>query len=163
MQQIFANTPPWVWGLFAALAAMGAAQIPDRRVSLSVVLVMPIAVVLTSVFALFAAFGPEPVAAMLAAAAAIAGIGVNKLWLGAPRGVRWDAAVRQFVVPGSWLPLVLILVIFACRFVVGATKATNPLLAGTAGFMTAVCGATGVCCGILLSRAANILATRGPT
>ena len=160
MLGILTNTPLWVWGLLAALVALGAAQIPERRVSLSVVLVLPIAVVLVSAFALLAAFGPEPMVGALTALSALAGLVVNKAWIRSPREVRWDATARQFVVPGSWLPLVLILAIFACRFAVGVAKATNPGVAGTTEFLTAICVITGVCCGIFLSRAANVLAMR---
>ena len=163
MTQILVNTPIWVWVLLAALIALGLAQVPDRRVGIAVIPVLPIVIFASTAFALLAAFGPEPMVAVFAICAALAGYGVNSFGLRSPRGVSWDATARQFHVPGSWLPLLLILLIFACRFAVGVAKATNPSLANAPGFAIAIAVVLGACCGVFVSRAMVVLRARSTT
>lgn len=157
---ILSNTPNWVWVLLAALVVLGLAQVPSRRVSAPVVLILPVAIIASTAFALLAAFGPEIQVAIFGVCAVLAGVALNALVLHSPRNVTWDAATGRYYVPGSWLPLVLILVIFAARFAVGMARATKPELVATPAFVIAVCVVLGVCCGIFVARAAKIFGAR---
>lgn len=160
MRQVVEQTPLWVWGLLASLIVLGLAQVPQRRVGRATVLVLPVAVLAVSAFALLAAFGPEPGAVVIATLAALFGFMLNDHVVRSPRNVRPAGDTGEFVVPGSWLPLLMIIAIFASRFAVGLARATDPAFAASWSFLTLVCGVTGISCGVLMSRAARVLASR---
>lgn len=57
MVSILRSTPAWVWGLLAALVALGSTQLRDRSASLVRVSVTPVAMTLFSLYGALSAFG----------------------------------------------------------------------------------------------------------
>ena len=55
--RILANTPPWVWGLLAALVALGVSQLFTRRAGMARIMILPVAMTALAVFGLLSAFG----------------------------------------------------------------------------------------------------------
>ncbi|MCW2957084.1 MAG: hypothetical protein JWO69_1953, partial [Thermoleophilia bacterium] len=113
---ILRNTPTWVWGLLAALVALGSTQLRDRSASLVRVSTMPVAMTLFSLYGTLSAFGgsallPQLLAAW-AAAAAMSYAAVAFL----PVDARYDAATRSYALRGSAVPLLLILAIFLVKY-----------------------------------------------
>lgn len=153
--RILANTPPWVWGLLAALLALGISQMFARSASLPRVILLPAAMTGLALYGIFSLFGANP-AALLAwcATAALAVPAVLRQPL--PAGTRYDVAARRFVLPGSALPLLLILGIFLTKYVVGVTLAMEPALGGDALFAPAVSAVYGAFSGIFLGRALRL-------
>lgn len=155
---ILANTPLWVWGLLAALVALGLSQARGRRASLGRVTFMPITMTALSLSGTVAAFGNSPLfgevlMVWIGAAAAM-------LTLTAPlapaAGTRYDAASRSFELPGSWTPLVLILGIFLTKYAVGVELAMQPQLAQDGRFTLIVGALYGLFSGIFAGRAARL-------
>src|SRR5438874_10193438 len=64
---------------------------------------------------------------------------------------------RGGAVPGSIVPLLLMLAIFAVRFVVGAVGAVAPALAAQPPFIAIVAAALGLASGLFAARAWRIL------
>ncbi|MBS0445816.1 MAG: hypothetical protein JSR59_07690 [Proteobacteria bacterium] len=158
--QIVEHTPVWVWGLLAALIALGASQARDRDVSLGRVTVLPFGLIVLSLFGVTSAFGHQPTAlfAWLVGAGAAAAIARRLL---AVRGATWSSATRLFHVPGSWLPMVLILGLFAVKYFAGACLAIEPRLAGDATFAGSCSLAYGVFSGCFLGRALSLRRVAG--
>ncbi len=73
-----------------------------------------------------------------------------------PARTRYDAATRRFILPGSPLPLLLILGIFLTKYAVGVTLAMRPALGGETDFALSVAGLYGIFSGILLGRALRL-------
>lgn len=163
---ILQHTPVWVWGLLTALIAFGLAQTRDREVTLARVTVLPLVLVALSLSGVFSAFGHFP----LAAGAWATGIG-TALAFGrefvAVRGARWSAQAVRLHVPGSWLPLVLMVGLFGVKYVAGVSLAMHPALATDPGFAGLCSLAYGGFSGLFLARALSLrsLAIRsaGPT
>jgi hypothetical protein len=160
---ILQHTPGWVWGLLAALTALGLSQVRDREVSLARVTVLPLVMIALSASGVISVFGSAPVAI----GAWVAGVGAA-LALGrrgvSARGARWSAQAATLHVPGSWLPLVLILALFCIKYGVGVGTAMNPALAHDTGFAAIVSFAYGAFSGLFMARALSLrqLATRRP-
>ncbi len=156
---IVTHAPIWVWPLLALVVWLGILQMRDRSYSRVRVLVLPFVLVALSIGSTVSSFG------MRAAALGAWGVGVvvavigNAIALKWPRHVAHDAATDSYLVPGSVVPIMLILAIFALRFAVGATLATAPLRAQDATFIIAICSLLGLCSGLFLARALRILAT----
>lgn len=51
LEPIVRNTPPWVWGLLAALLALGLSQLRSRNVSLTRITLLPLAMTGLSLWA----------------------------------------------------------------------------------------------------------------
>lgn len=157
---IVQRTPPWVWGVLAALLLLGASQMRPRNAGLQRVFALPVGMAAFSIVSLAAAFGsavpaPALAAAWVLAGATVAGLG---LWLRPrpPAGTRYDAAQRHFSLPGSAVPLLLILALFLTRYVVNVELALQPALARDAGFALQVAALYGAFSGLFALRAARL-------
>jgi hypothetical protein len=160
ISQFASGTPVWVWFILLALVALGVSQARARSVAASRLMVLPAVMSALSLAGTVSAVG--------------ASIGVLAGWLlggasvftlvalrRAPAGVRRDPATGRFEIPASWVPLALMMAIFAVRYAVGATLAISPGLAHEAGFALAVAVVYGALGGLFSGRSARILRSRG--
>ena len=161
---IVQRTPAWVWGLLAALLALGISQLFDRQLTLGRVIVTPIAMLGLALYGIFSAFGnggqlgTVMLTWLIAAAASIAVM----LRLPAPAGTAYDAHDGQFSVPGSAVPLLLILGIFLVKYIVGVELAMQPAQARDASFALPIALMYGAFNGIFAGRALRLLRLASP-
>lgn len=159
--QIVQNTPSWVWGLLAGLLWLGASQLFERTAGLRRVMLMPLAMTGLSVYGLVSAFGGSGRvgAAVLAWLAAAAMVTALALWFRptAPSGTRYTAPSRSFRLPGSPIPLVLILGIFLTKYFVGVELAMQPALAQDGLLALQIAALYGVFNGLFAARALRLL------
>lgn len=155
---IVRQTPVWVWGLLAALLALGLGQLRAREAGLARVLLMPLGMAAYSVYGLASAFGGHPagtLGAWLLAALVVAG--ASLFWRAhAPTGVRYYAGEARFHLPGSGMPLLLILGIFFTKYIVGVELALQPALARDTAFTLQVAALYGLFNGVFLARATRL-------
>ncbi|MFZ4479569.1 MAG: DUF6622 family protein [Rhodoferax sp.] len=155
LMQIITNTPHWVWALLASLLWLGLSQALPRSASLKRITIMPVAMTGLSLYGTVAAFGAEPQVLLLWLTAA--SLMVVLLMQRSPsEAIRYDPATRRFAMPGSWVPLLLIMGLFATKYVVGATSAMQPGLAHEAGFSLGFTLLYGAFSGVFLARAAGL-------
>ncbi|MDB5945965.1 MAG: hypothetical protein JWQ33_991 [Ramlibacter sp.] len=155
---VIAHTPAWVWGLLAALLALGLSQVRGRTVGLRRVTFMPLAMTGLSLWGAVSAFGSSPqiVAVLLAWAAAAAVTLAFIASMPAPAGTGYDATSRSFTMPGSWVPLALIVGIFLTKYVAGVDLAMQPSLARDGQYTLVVATIYGAFSGIFAGRAARL-------
>lgn len=152
LYQILSHTPTWVFGLFLALLALGLSQTRDGRVGLARIAVMPLAMGALSLYGTFSAFGAS--ASMLAVWLLAASL--SAAWLlrrPIPSGIRFDRASRSLQVPGSWIPLLLMMGIFSTKYSVGVLTAMHPELLANGGFDLTVATLYGAFSGLFAARA----------
>jgi hypothetical protein len=152
------HTPAFVWFVLAALIVLGALQARERRVSLARVTALPALMVVLSLWGTASLFATGPhVAAVLAAwtASALAAFLVV-VRRAPPGGTRFDAATGSFVVPGSWMPMLLVVGVFALRYATNVALAIQPPLGADASFGTAIAACSGLFTGIFAARAARL-------
>lgn len=155
---VLRGTPTWVWALLTGLVWLGVAQARDREASLLRVSVMPLVMTGFAIFGMVSAFGKSPMfgydmlAWMLTAAITFAVVGT----MNAPAGSQFDAATRSFHLPGSWVPLALILAVFLTRYVVNVDLAMQPALARDGQYTLIVSALYGVTSGMFIGRAARL-------
>lgn len=154
--QILINTPIWVWGLLAALLALGFSQTRSRSAGLARVALLPIGLGAFSLYGTISAFGASPsVLGSWLATAVLLVLLVTQLPL--PAGSRYDSATRQFQLPGSWIPMVLIMAIFLTKYVVGVSLVMHPELKAHTNFSLATGTLYGVFSGIFAGRAIRLV------
>ncbi len=151
LAQIIIHTPLWVWGLLLALLALGLNQMFTRTVTLRRSTLLPLIMVALSLNGTVSAFGTAP---QVLLAWLVAGVltGALVLQRPLPPGTRFDAPSRRFTVPGSAVPLVLIVGIFVVKYGVGATLAVQPALAHSTGFRLAFGALYGAFSGVFAAR-----------
>mgnify|MGYP003383587941 CR=1 FL=1 len=124
---IIEQTPVWVAYLLLALLALGASQMFRRRASLTRVFLTPAAMTALSVYGMVSAFGLSRQLGMTLAVWLLAAGTCTTLALywrnTAPHGTSYDAGSRSFKLPGSAIPLALIIGIFLTKYVVGVEMA----------------------------------------
>ncbi len=155
LYQIFANTPRWVWGLLLALLWLGLSQTITRTASLKRITLLPLAMTGLSVYGSVAAFGAGPQVLLVWLSACALALALV-LQQAPPDATRYDPATRLFTLPGSWVPLLLILGIFVTKYFVGVATALQPALARDASFSQSFVALYGAFSGVFLARATRL-------
>lgn len=155
---VLSKTPLWVGGLFAGLLALGLSQTRDRQVSQLRMAIMPLAMTGLSLWGTASAFGRSPLFGYVMLAWAVGALFVGGLvaMRPAPAGTRHDAASRSFQIPGSWMPMALILGIFLTKYIVGVDLTMQPGLAREAQYTLVVGALYGIFSGAFAGRAARL-------
>lgn len=154
--QILANTPRWVWILLIALLYLGLIQTRTRSLSLKKMMIMPLAMLGFSLFGTYSAFGGTALTMLVWLVAAV----IVFAWLfrtSSPVYAHYDAWSQTLRVPGSWLPMALILGIFFTKYLVGAIASSQPALLHELGFSLSFSALYGAFSAAFLARAARFL------
>ena len=156
LASIVRNTPFWVWSLLTALIALGSSQLFARRASPLRVCIMPVAMAALAIYGLVTAFADTHQGFSTATAWLVATVSSTALalWLrpAAPAGSRFDALSQTFELPGSVVPLLMILGIFLTQYIVGVELALQPSQAQDPSFALAVASLYGVFNGLFAAR-----------
>jgi hypothetical protein len=154
--RIVEHTPVWVWVLLCALIALGMSQTRTRDVGGARVTLLPVVMVALSLSGALTAFTQVP----LALAAWMAGFWLSLRFAGermAVRGAVWSPETRHFQIPGSWLPLAMILGLFVTKYVAGVCLAINPSLAANTSVTALLSLSYGTLAGLFWTRARSLL------
>lgn len=122
MSHIVSHTPLWVWGLLLALVWLGSSQLLPRVAGFARIVRIALLMAAFSLYGTVSAFGASPaaLAGWLAAAATVAWM---VLRMPLPEGTRYLPERRAFEVPGSWVPLALMLGLFLVKYLGGVLTA----------------------------------------
>jgi hypothetical protein len=156
LNQIISHTPAWVWGLFALLLWLGIKQALPGSMGLRRVALVPVAMTALSLYGTVSAFGtsPQTMLAWLVAACTCATLVLGQPL---PPGIRFDAASQRLQMPGSWVPLALMMGIFTTKYFVGASVSMHAAYAGTSGFAIGFATLYGAFSGLFIARAVRLL------
>ena len=156
---IITRTPLWVWGVFMLLAWLGGRQLRASKMSLRHVIVLPLAMTALSLFDTVSVFGGQ-LAVLSAWTLAAGGCAAGVLAIPVPITTRFDATSSTFRVPGSALPLVLMLGIFATKYALGVATAVFPLQVQSAAVALSCAALLGAFSGAFAARAVRLLRLR---
>ncbi len=153
--QIIIHTPVWVWALLALLLWLGLKQSRPGQPSLLRTTLIPLALAGWSLFGALSAFGSAPLVILtwLAAATVLAWW---VLQIPLPDATRYDVRTRTFQVPASWVPLALLMGIFANKYFVGVALNMHPELTREATFTLGSSALYGAFSGVFAARAARL-------
>ena len=157
MLQILTHTPPWVFGLFVGLLAFGFMQTRNRNVNKFLAYLLPVGMVALSLAGVQSSFGLKlvPVALWAVGLALVTFIGYTFF---RDTRVVFDPNRNAFYIPGSWLPLIVIMAIFFTKYVFAVMHALKIDAASSPTFAMALSLAYGCFSGYFSSRAANLAA-----
>jgi len=153
--QIVTRTPLWVWGLFALLLLLGLKQTRSSSMGLRRITIMPVAMMGLSLYGTVSAFGATPTVLLVwfSAAAVLVTLVLRQPL---PADTRYDSDTRIFQVQGSWVPLALMMGIFATKYFVGVASAMHPELTRDTAFALGFSALYGAFSGVFAARAARL-------
>lgn len=157
---ILQNTPYWVWGIFVLLLALGLMQTRRRRAPRLRVFILPVIMIPLSFNTIASQFGMNPLPIVAWAGGIAIALLLNSLVFKGPAGVTFIREENAFEIPGSWIPLLLMMTIFLARFVLGVTRAINPAPVATDLFTAIVSIILGFCSGLFAARAMKTIAAQ---
>ncbi|SEK33664.1 hypothetical protein SAMN05216359_101472 [Roseateles sp. YR242] len=157
--QILSHVPLYVWGILAFLLVMGRKQSRTNVMTRKRLLVLPLVWVVFGAWGVQQGFGQTGTAnaAMVAWGLGLAASVGVMLVSGWPGRARYQPATGDFLVPGSWLPLAMMLSIFVAKFAVGMTLGIQPALSHSLVFAIGASLSFGLFSGFFLGRSINIL------
>lgn len=153
--QILTHTPAWVFAVLGLLIWLGLRQMLTHELSLMRVTALAMAMTGLSLQGVLSAFGPSAVAVLLWLSSAV----VLFVWLvrqPASPPIRYDAARRRLVMPGSVVPMLLMMGVFCAKFAVAAALSVQPALALDAVFVPLVSALYGGFTGVFAARATRL-------
>jgi hypothetical protein len=154
--QILSNTPTWVFVLFFVLLVFGLMQTRTRTVQEVPAFLLPAGMIALSLLGIYSSFGLMIVPlASWAIALPIAAL----VWyaLFRDKGVEYDANTAKFFVPGSWVPLGVIMVIFFAKYAHGVLQALNADFITAPIFIVSLAAIYGLLSGYFTARAFNLI------
>lgn len=153
--QILKHTPPWVFGLLLGLAYLGYLQGRTRVVSRRRMAVLPIAMLCLSFVGAWSSFGTH-LPALVSWTCALLFVVASGHVVGPPSNVSYSPESKLFTVPGSWIPLALMLCIFFTKYAVAVIRAVDPAASDSVTLAAFTCTVYGLCSGAFLARALRI-------
>jgi len=153
--QIIVHTPKWVFAVFALLLWLGAKQLRPGRAGLGRITAMSLGMTGLSLAGVVSAFG-ESAGALLGWGVAALALALLVLQAPVPAGIRYAPATRSFELPGSAVPLVLMMGVFFTKYAVGVALAMHPELQRQAAFAVGIPMLYGAFSGIFAARALRL-------
>jgi hypothetical protein len=150
--QILKGTPVWVWAILAALMYLGTRQLKARIVSRYSVLIAP--VVFLFVGLMSAGRGPLGLAVWALAVVSLAA--VTFFVFQPTAGARYEANGDRLHMPGSFVPMLLMLAIFLLNYVINVVLAINPAYRGELMWQVLPALVLGALSGVFIGRAATL-------
>lgn len=123
--EIIAGTPWWVFGLFIYLSYAGFLATKPQIVPLKTLFIIPVIFVFMSIISMFTVLHITLNNLGLWCAAGLTGCALGWLQFRAMKvkAIRNEA---KLYMPGSWLLLVIVLILFACRYYINYEVALDP-------------------------------------
>jgi hypothetical protein len=152
MEQLITQTPKWVFVVFFVLLYLGYVQSKRREVRGSRLVVIPIAMIGLSIFSIGSAFGLN----MLGFICWLMGVALAQIInavVRQPKGVIYLSENGRFMVPGSLIPLGLMMAIFFTKYFISASLATRFLSPNMPAFVSLSSLILGFLSGTFVARA----------
>jgi hypothetical protein len=158
MSHLISNLPTWVIAVFFVLLWLGFRQTKTTQISKPRITLIPL------VFLGLSLYGVLQVPHALPLALVAWGLGIRcAIVLGRSmdygRGVVRHAENDSYVVPGSWVPLILMMNVFVIKFIQGYLIGTHTVDPNSIGFIAISSLVSGLISGTFLARTLQIFKT----
>ena len=150
--QVIKGTPVWVWAILVVLVVLGVTQLRQRVVSRYSVLIAPVAFLFVGLLAA----GRGPIGFSAWALTLLAAAALTFFVWQPTAGARYDASNDRLHLPGSVIPMILMLAIFLLNYVINVVLAINPALRGELAWQVGPAVVLGALSGLFIGRAATL-------
>ena len=153
--QILSHTPIWVYGLFFVLLGFGLIQMRTRTVSKIPALLLPVGMIALSLAGINSSFGLRTIPPAAWGMAMVIATVVGYAFFRDTR-IHCEATGGKFLIPGNWVPLVVMMAIFFSKYVYAVMHAFDAEIISTPMFIGALSAV--YLSGYFSSRAVNLIA-----
>jgi hypothetical protein len=157
LAQILAHTPVWVFPLIATVIWLGSRSLSERTLTLRSLILLPLVILMLSIGGSIATSANPLLAVVGWVVAAALGGAVGCSASRQPRSI--DVAAGDIIVPGSVVPLLVIIAIVAWRYVFGYLYGRYPALRADGDYALALIVGNALLGGVMLGRACRYGAT----
>ncbi len=155
MLQIITKIPVFIWPLFVMLLLGGLKARKTSMVPLFLLLLIPSIFFIWSFFSFFGKYGSDFVSIFLWILCLGIGLLIGFSYMQKLK-LRFDKQKKRVEMPGSWLPLILSMLIFTSKFSIGIIGSISPHLSKSTLFLTLELFAT-IILGIFVGRGIGCL------
>lgn len=155
LQQILINTPIWVWALLVFLIYRGVLMSRDRQVTLRATFILPLLMLGLSLQGLVQHFGIRFESVGLWLLAAVCASILYAKFFG-KSGVH-VVSERLIQLQGSWIPLILMMLIFFLKYCENIAVVVQPELRSDAMFMSLCSISFGIMNGLFFGKLLRVL------
>lgn len=155
MGEIISHTPIWVFILFGVLVFFGLKQSKARHVPERMVIALPVAMLVLSLLGVISGFGVTLLTIVFWMVGVVTALMFNWLFRLSKRA-EYDVANHAFHLKGSWVPLLLMMIIFFTKYTVAVLQVQQHALSTEPIFMLVVCALYGVLSGSFVVRATAV-------
>ena len=152
ISQVLKGTPVWVWAILVTLIVLGVKQLRSRVVTRYSVLIAPVVFLFIGLMAA----GRGPIGFSAWALTLIATAAFTFFVWQPTGGARYDASTDRLNLPGSVIPMLLMLAIFLLNYVINVTLAINPALRTELPWQVGPAIILGALSGVFFGRAATL-------
>jgi hypothetical protein len=154
--QIFAHTPIWVYATFFVLLGFGLIQTRTRTVRKLPALLLPAGMLALSLAGIYTSFGLATIPLVAWGMALTMATAVGSTFFRDKR-IHCKATDGAFFIPGSWVPLVVMMAIFLTKYVYAVMHAYHAEGIATPMFIGALSAVYGLLSGYFSSRAVTLI------
>jgi hypothetical protein len=149
------QTPAWVYALFATLIALGLSQMRTRQIGIQRASMLPLIMLVLSLTGTTSAFNGslQSLASWTTSLVLSASLIFSRAL---PRGTTYNTTTQRFTLPGSVVPLALMMGIFFTKYAVGVSLSVQPGLLTVPAYANAASAASGLFSGLFLGRGARL-------
>lgn len=151
MSELISHTPTWVFAIFFTLLVLGFIQSKERIVKVNSIFILPISMVVFSLFGVLSVFGITVSAMGFWVTGLIVAL-ILGIKLAYPKLVSFSEQNKRLTIPGSWAPLIFMMAIFFTKYTVGYAVARELAVVNEFMFMATINILYGVFSGVFLSR-----------
>jgi hypothetical protein len=161
MKSIFealSHTPTWVYILFVYLLWVGFKASKTRIISLKKLFIIPAIFTYMSINTLVTAFNIQIFEVSVWSSSILIGISIG--WIDVYRKytqIKVDKQKHLIEVPGTWVTLSLILIIFTSKYYFSYELAVDPTLSNQTWFEVSMLTVSGICTGLFIGRLLSYL------
>ncbi|MEY4728976.1 MAG: hypothetical protein RL020_134 [Pseudomonadota bacterium] len=159
LSEIISRTPVWVWGILLVILYFGIQQSKQRAVPKRRIAILPMIMIGLSLSGILSAFGGN-VIGLAAWFAAVLLVLILSQQLKPNEHATFSPVTKKFTVPGSWLPLCLMMAIFIAKYIVAIMLGLNPSLKQSTQFIFGVSFVYGLLSSLFFARAMRVWATQ---
>ena len=152
MSEIISRTPVWVWGILVVILYFGIQQSKQRAVPKRRIAILPMIMIGLSLSGILSAFGAN-FTGLIGWAAALILVLLLSQQIKPNQQITFSPATKTFTVPGSWLPMFLMMAIFIAKYAVAILLGYNPTLTQSMRFIFGVSFVYGFLSGVFFARA----------
>jgi hypothetical protein len=149
--EIIARTPLWIWVLFAFLLFIGIRALRASTVSFVRLAILPLVFLAWGLSGFVTTYGLRPIGMAVWLVAVVIGFALGRVAVRAIE-IRADKERRLIRLPGSVVPLVLVLVIFATKYTLGVLSGMQPGISAVPLYMSVDVGVSGLLTGMFAGR-----------